>query len=886
MNHRAQRSTAGSSTQGSSLKGYRNTALGCRSEAEATLGGAMKWVRALKGHRRRSTASSAPSGREMIDFVLPRVGRCAPNPGLYFAAPLGQQGFGRRWQSFTPRHSSVSSVPLWFVLLAVWVALSHSAHADLTLRRIQISPPLAESRVPAAIAQGRPLAPQAISAVHVSADGKFITVGTLAFSHDANVWQFAPDGTVLAKRHLPPWAPMQVATLNGGNALAVGLAYSRVTSPEPTVWLGGADALLREPLKDTFVEADTRDSELARLRPGAGDWRTGWFASHLGELFVHGPDWAFKPPGLFQHADGSRTRLRYEDKNQLPTSRATRMAASRDGKRAAFGWLCLNQPTASLRTQRQSMSVWSVNPNSPLWSAAASDDLSAPGPLNPAADFPELTKDGFRLAADEVVPGTVAAAVALSADGARVAFVEYAVQVALRTGPAIGKWDPPIHALNFVPKQRGRLRVFDGNGKELLREWLPEAGLFEVGFGGDADAVWCWPASWFARGMAGEPWLPVQADARTVYRVEVAARVATAFGFADGIADCAPHPADGRVLVSGWDGLVTLMSSDGKVAAKQELNAPARLAWSGDASFAVIGTASGQLARLERDGKLGWKQSLPVTEFTSARAGDLQSPPRPTSSPKDGDYKSPALVPPPEVVTGLPVHQGGRIPSSEHAYVGDIWVLKLGREAVVVDAGGTSAFALSQARVKALGIERVTHVLHTHSHGDHCGGAYLWRATGAKIVGPKSAALTLTWLMPMLTDYGIFPPRPLDVPLPLTRVGDETEFTVSGQKFRALFVPGHSFDLTVYMTELSGQRVAFTGDLGFERESDIVHRCWGDAGKARPVIKAIREKLLAWKPDVVFTGHGVRPNGTEWVADLLRRSEESLAKAAIKGDSK
>ena len=769
-------------------------------------------------------------------------------------------------------------MPLSFNCLLAAFVFATSASAELSIQKVQVAPPAAQSRVPAAIAQGRTLAPQAISAVDISADGKFITVGTMAFSHDANVWQFAADGSLLAKRHLPPWAPMQVATLNGGRALAVGLAYSRVTSPEPTVWLGSADALLREPLNDRLAEADTRDSELARLRPGAGDWRTGWLASHLGELFVHGPDWAFKPPGLLLHADGRRERLRYEDKNQLPTNRAMRMAASRDGKRAAFGWLCLKQPTASLRTQRQSVSVWSVNPNSPLWSAVASDDLSAPGPLNPAADFPELMKDGFRLAADEVVPGTVAAAVALSANGARVAFVEYAVQVALRTSPAIGKWDPPIHALNFVPMQRGRLRVFDGNGKELLREWLPEAGLFEVGFGGDADAVWCWPASWFARGMAGEPWLPVQAGARTVYRVDIATRTAAAFGFADAIADCAPSPADGRALVSAWSGETTLLAADGKSAGKWELNSPARLAWSGDGSFAIAGTASGELARLERDGKLSWKQSLPITELPgapSARAGDLQSPPRSPALPKDGDYKSPA---PAEVVAGLPVHQGGRVSGGEHAYVGDIWLIKLGREAVVVDAGGTSAFALSQARVKALGIERVTHVLHTHSHGDHCGGAYLWRAAGAKIVGPKSAALTLTWLMPMLTDYGIFPPRPLDVPLPLTRAGDETEFTISGQKFRALFVPGHSFDLTVYMTELGGRRVAFTGDLGFERESDIVHRCWGDAEKARPVIKAIREKLLAWKPDVVFTGHGVRPNGTEWVADLLRRSEESLAK--------
>ena len=798
--------------------------------------------------------------------------------------------------------------PVWLSLLAA-VVIPTAASAQLAVTRVEVAPRTAQSRVPAVTAQGRTLAPQAVSAVDISHDGKFITVGTMAFSHDANVWQFAPDGTVLAKRHFPPWAPMQVATLDGGKAMAVGLAYSRVTSPEPTVWFGPTSALFDATLKPEFAEADTRDSELARLRPGEGEWRTGWVASHLGELFVRGPDWVFKPPGTLMSADGQRIRLRYEDKNQLPTSRATRMASSRDGKRAAFGWLALKRPADGLRPLPHALTVWGVNPNRPLWSARPSDDLPLPPLPTPAVDFPELAKDGFRLNADTVAPGTVTAAVGLSTDGSRVALVEYAVQVWTRTGPAIGKWDPPIHALNFVPKQRGRLRVFDGEGKELLREWLPEAGLFEVGFGDKADEVWCWPASWFARGMAGEPWLPVNVAnvgaeaakptagaalplfptreeragerrgvnpivkaplpgplpaaqgegvgarvASTVYRVNITTRAAEALVFPDAVADCALNPTDGRALVSCWDGQAFLANADGKVSGKWELGSPARLAWSADGSFAIAGTADGKLIRVERDGKLAWKQSMTVGQ-----------PPT-------------IATPPAEVVAGTPVHQGGRVPQGEHAYVGDIWVLKLGREAVLVDAGGTSGFALSQARVKALGVERVTHVLHTHSHGDHCGGAYLWRAAGAKIVGPKSAALTLTWLMPMLTDYGIYPPRPLDVPLPLARVGDVTEFEVSGQKFRAFFVPGHSFDLTVYMTELGGKRVAFTGDLGFERESDIVHRCWGDADKARPVVKAIRETLLAWKPDVVFTGHGVRPNGTEWVEDLLKRSEESLAK--------
>src|SRR4029434_6348164 len=121
----------------------------------------------------------------------------------------------------------------------------------------------------------------------------------------------------------------------------------------------------------------------------------------------------------------------------------------------------------------------------------------------PVREFGELAKT-FRLAPDALTPGHVTSAVERTRDRSRVAVVEYAIWGWVRTQPAIGKWDPPIHVLNFLPKQRGRLRVFDGSGKELFSESLPESGLFEVGFSGGANAVWCWPASWFARGMAGE----------------------------------------------------------------------------------------------------------------------------------------------------------------------------------------------------------------------------------------------------------------------------------------------------------------------------------------------------------------------------------------------
>jgi glyoxylase-like metal-dependent hydrolase (beta-lactamase superfamily II) len=741
-----------------------------------------------------------------------------------------------------------SAIQSIYLLLVV---LGGNALAQLEVREVQIGPPPAASRVPLAAAQDRFLAPQAISAVDISADGKVITVGTMAFSHDANVWQFDAGGAVIAKRNLPPWAPMQVATLAGGKAVAAGMAYSRVTSPEPTIWLGPSDSVLGGALRDEFVESDPRDGEMARLRPGAGDWRTGWLASQFGELFVHGPDWLFKPPGLMMDAEGHRQRLSYEDKNLLPTRRALRMAASADGKRAVFGWIAFANPPAGYPKEHDALSAWEVRPNRRLWTAAASSAEAPPLP-NPAADFPELAKN-FRVGADAMAPATAAAAVAINADGTRIAVIEYAVWVWLRSGPAIGKWDPPIHALNFVPKQRGRLRVFDGTGRELCNVLLPAEGMFEIGFGGDSDVVTCWPSSWFARGVAGSVWLPVDAPARTLYHIPVQPGPALAVSFPDAVADCSLNPADGSALVSCWDGQLHWIGANGLEPGRLDLSAPARLAWQPDGAIAIAGTADGRLFSLARDGKVVWQKAIAVTD-----------PPAPEK-------------PPEPVLPRLPVFQGGRIPKSEHAYVGDIWVIKNGSAAVFVDAAGTSGFATTAARLRALGIERVTHILQTHTHGDHCGGDQLWRATGTKIVAPKSAALSLTWLMPMLTDYGIFPPCPLDVPLPLTRVGDETEFEAGGLKFGALFVPGHSFDLTIYKVELAGRRVAFTGDLGFEAPSDIVHRCWGDAEKARAVVAVIRDQLLPWKPDVVFTGHGARPAGMAFLTDLVRRTDETLA---------
>ena len=100
-------------------------------------------------------------------------------------------------------------------------------------------------------------------------------------------------------------------------------------------------------------------------------------------------------------------------------------------------------------------------------------------------------------------------------------------------------------------------------GKELFGESLPAEGLFEVGFGEDTNVVWCWPASWFARGMAGAVWLPVDPPARTLYRIALNTRTAATLVFPDAVADCAINPRKNEALVSCWDGSIYLLDPEG-----------------------------------------------------------------------------------------------------------------------------------------------------------------------------------------------------------------------------------------------------------------------------------------------------------------------------------
>ena len=720
------------------------------------------------------------------------------------------------------------------------------------------------SRAPAALRQGAVLPPQSVSAVDVGDDGRFVAVGTMAFRHDRNFWLLSAEtGDVAWGRYVETWAPAQVRALAKGHGFAVGLTYGPVTSVGSTVGLFHDE---RDPI--SYVYDWPLVGGRGWLRYGGGDWQTGWPACIPADLFTRAGEAVFASAD----ANNSRSVFRFDGgpPQSLDVSRPFRMAASADGKVVALAYAVHDfrgvEPKVAGRFDGAAphalVSVRSAAGAAPwkeLWRGeGAAGTAPAPEPPEPSAEFPALA-ESFNLKPLALVPFRIPMSVAVKGDGSQVALAEYGGHSRVGRERILPRWNPR-DPIAFCPRQRGLLRVL-GGGQELVAAALPALGLFDVHLDQPGETVWCVPASWFARGLAGCPWLPADEDADTVFIYDLARKAWNApWRFPDAVSDFAVHPDGTRALVSCWDGWLYLVGRDGGLIAKVQVGGSARLRWSPDRKFAVCGTQEGVVVRINADGAEVWRKQLSAAQ--SAHPGPEFGP----------------------VFKELPVYSVGRR-GPEHAYVGDMWLIKTALGGILVDTGGVSAQAATRERIRAAGVDPqdIRYVLLSHSHGDHAGAAYLWRAAGAKVVAPASAAFAVTGVMPTWSDYNLWVPCPIDEPLPLKRAGDEAEITLCGVKVKAIFAPGHSPDSVIYSMELGGRRVIFTGDIAFDDRrpglplgSNILHRCWGHHENAARVIEIFESQVLPLAPQFNFTGHAAYPDATAAWKRILDASRTAL----------
>ena len=207
------------------------------------------------------------------------------------------------------------------------------------------------------------------------------------------------------------------------------------------------------------------------------------------------------------------------------------MAASADGRVLALGYLApdasaLDEKSRSrLRLPPALLATRNALTSAELWRRSADELAAAPAvdqPPEAADNFPELAAV-FRTRPQTLLPFRAPLALGVSGDGSRVAMAEYRGWLRLKQERGIGSWNPD-HPVSYCPRQRGRLQVFGAGGETLAAAEFPTAGLFDVQLDAAGKTVWCWPQSWFARGLAGRSWLPADPGARTVYAFDVDSR--------------------------------------------------------------------------------------------------------------------------------------------------------------------------------------------------------------------------------------------------------------------------------------------------------------------------------------------------------------------------
>ena len=205
---------------------------------------------------------------------------------------------------------------------------------------------------------------------------------------------------------------------------------------------------------------------------------------------------------------------------------------------------------------------------------------------------------------------------------------------------------------------------------------------------------------------------------------------------------------------------------------------------------------------------------------------------------------------------------GADLTASEDAA---IYLVRFGNAAALIDAGcGYGHDRLVDNISEVLPAEvKITHLLLTHCHFDHAGGAAKVRAHyGCKIVAHKLDAVYLESGDSSVTAATWYGTRMAPVKIDFKIEGDEQTIAVGGGNVEAYHCPGHSPGSLVYLTDLDGLRVLFGQD---------VH------GPLDPSLLSDREDylrslqfILELQADILCEGHFGVFDGKDKVAKFIR----------------
>jgi metallo-beta-lactamase class B len=692
------------------------------------------------------------------------------------------------------------------VLLAA-IPLLHAAEL------VEIDPAVAESRVPSWDARGLGRLPwQGIACLEASDDGRFLAVGTTAPPGDPNLFVLDEHGRVVSQ-HRAGLRWVNEVTISGDGRFVAGLS----TTPEGTA--GDTPRLFG------FQQGRelTQVSDSFRFR----DFRPGKFLFHYGAHSNHlpgvsrwaGDQWVVAGDDrLHWLSPSDSTLVRVAHLGQGTT---TALAVNADGL-VVVGRACNTEPPSD---QFQDLLVLDADKPEPLlWSRPVSSDAE-PSPK------PEKGVYGPPVPPYEDVRFQAPLAVAVDTTGARIVVADYEGWQRLfhqRDGSA----DRPF-GTRFMPS-RPTIHIYDAKGNTVQRigpDTFPEAFWCNLTFSVGGRKLLVWPHNWTSRGLGGQPFLPADKGARTLYVLDMASGGIQAVRFPDAISSVGTGGGD-TTAVGCWDHKVYLLNQGCRpiqsLPKGLDVGAASLVRVSADGNRIAVAASTGTVRMLDRGGKQLWQTDL----NTAAQPGDKPW----TRNQRPG-----------EVAPGIWRTNGGLA----HSDMGSQNLIEAPRGLILIDPNAGASFEQNWAKIEAAGFDpmQVKYVLLTHEHGDHAPGAYLWRVvTGAQVVASAEMAYVLQHRIPAGTGYGFHPPVPADIVL----TGDR-ELDLAGLQVKAARLSGHTFGSMGYAFQKHGKTYVATGDLimpggtlGYSGSLDF---------SAEDVLHSLK-KLAALKPDVVLGGHG------------------------------
>jgi len=191
-----------------------------------------------------------------------------------------------------------------------------------------------------------------------------------------------------------------------------------------------------------------------------------------------------------------------------------------------------------------------------------------------------------------------------------------------------------------------------------------------------------------------------------------------------------------------------------------------------------------------------------------------------------------------------------------------VYLLDGGDALVLIDSGAGRDVDSLLRNVRQAGFDesRITHVLLTHAHADHCAGASaLRKALGAKVCLSSAEAPFLEQAdedalgLTFAREAGVYPvdytlpPCPVDLPLE-----HEMEIEAGAMRLKAIAVRGHSLGSICYLVDGCEGRYLFSGDTVFCEGKICLLNC---VGSSLADYRSHIDRFAGLAVEALFPGH-------------------------------